>query len=35
MFFAVLFALFILVIVAAYKPSMIENEYNRIREPIT
>jgi hypothetical protein len=35
MFFAVLFALFILVIVIAYKPSMIENEYNRIREPIT
>jgi hypothetical protein len=33
-FFAVLFAMFIFTIVAGYKPSMIEKEYNRIKEPI-
>ena len=34
-FFAVLFAMFIFTIVAAYKPSMLEKEYNRIKEPIS
>ncbi|HEY8888009.1 MAG TPA: hypothetical protein VIM35_05955 [Gallionella sp.] len=34
LFFAVLFALFFITIVAAYKPSMIENEYNKVAEPI-
>jgi len=34
MFFAALFAMFIFTIVAAYKPSMIEKEYNKIKEPI-
>jgi hypothetical protein len=33
-FFAVLFAMFIFTIVAGYKPSMIEKEYDRIKEPI-
>jgi hypothetical protein len=35
MFFAVLFAMFIFTIVAAYKPSIIEKEYNKIKEPIS
>ena len=35
MFFAVLFAMFIFTIVAAYKPSMIEKEYNIIKSPIS
>jgi len=34
LFFAVLFAMFIFTIVAGYKPSMIEKEYNRVKEPI-
>lgn len=34
MFFAVLIGMFIFTIVAAYKPSMIEKEYNRIKQPI-
>ena len=34
LFFAVLFGMFIFAIVAGYKPSMIEKEYNRIKEPI-
>ena len=33
-FFAVLFAMFIFAIVAGYKPSMIEKEYNKVKEPI-
>lgn len=33
-FFAVLFAMFIFTIIAGYKPSMIEKEYNRIKEPL-
>jgi hypothetical protein len=34
LFFAVLFAMFILAIVAGYKPSLIEREFDRIKEPI-
>lgn len=34
LFFAVLFAIFIFTIVAAYKPSMIEKEYNKVAGPI-
>jgi len=34
LFFAVLFAMFIVAIVAGYKPSMIDKEFNRIKEPI-
>lgn len=34
LFYATLFAMFIFTIVAGYKPSMIEKEYNRIKEPI-
>jgi len=34
LFFAVLIGMFIFTIVAAYKPSMIEKEYNRIKRPI-
>ncbi len=34
LFIAVLFAMFIFAIVAGYKPSMIEKEYNQIKEPI-
>jgi len=34
LFFAVLFAMFIFAIVAGYKPSMIDKEFNKIKEPI-
>jgi len=34
LFFAVLFAMFIFAIVAGYKPSLIEEQYNKIKEPI-
>lgn len=34
LFFAALFAMFVFAIVAGYKPSMIDKEYNRIKEPI-
>jgi hypothetical protein len=34
LFFAVLFAMFIFTIVAAYKPSMIGKEFDRIKAPI-
>lgn len=33
LFFAILFGMFFFTIVAGYKPSMIEKEYNRIKEP--
>ena len=34
LFFAVLFAMFIFTIVIAYKPSMVEKEFNKIKSPI-
>ena len=34
LFFAVLFAMFIFTIVMAYKPSMVEKEFNKIKSPI-
>ena len=34
LFLAALSAMFIVAIVAGYKPSMIDKEYNRIKEPI-
>jgi hypothetical protein len=34
LFFAVLFAMFIFTIVMAYKPSMVEKEFNMIKSPI-
>jgi hypothetical protein len=34
LFFAVLFAMFIFAIVAGYKPSMIDQAYNQIKEPV-
>jgi hypothetical protein len=34
LFFAVLFAMFIFAIVAAYKPSLIDKEFNKIKAPI-
>ena len=33
-FLATLFAMFIFTIVAGYKPSLIEKEYNRIKAPV-
>ena len=34
LFFAVLFAMFIFAIVAGYKPTLIDKEFNKIKEPL-